>query len=107
MITFQSDAAGDVMMFDQVAHRMMEIMGKDIATRGVITVEQMPGCIARLRAAIAGERERARGQQAADRHEGDGEDGIDAPVGLAQRAVPLVELLERSLRREKPVLWGI
>ena len=113
MITFQSDASGDVMMFDQVAHRMMEIMGKDIAARGVITVEQLPGCIARLRAAIAGDKTQAaraaqaRGKRAADRNEGDGEAGDDAHVGLAQRAVPLVELLERSLRREKPVLWGI
>jgi hypothetical protein len=104
MITFQSDASGDVMMFDDVAHRMMDIMGKDRTTRGVVTVEQMPECIARLKAAIADDRARARGKTQDGEEE---ETGIAARVSLAQRALPLVELLERSLAREKPVLWGV
>lgn len=102
MITFQSDASGDVMMFDEVAHRMMEIMGKERTARGVITVEQMPECIARLKAAIAADR--AQGRSRDDEEE---ETGVAARVGLAQRALPLVELIERSLAREKPVLWGV
>jgi hypothetical protein len=102
MITFQSDASGDVMMFDEVAHRMMDIMGKEHTARGVITVEQMPECIARLKAAIAADRAQAR-----PRDDDEEETGVTARVGLAQRALPLVELIERSLAREKPVLWGI
>jgi hypothetical protein len=104
MITFQSDASGDVMMFDDIAHRMMELMGKDKSGRGVITVEQMPECIARLKAAIAEDRARARGGKQGEEEE---ESGVAARVSLAQRALPLVELLERSLAREKPVLWGV
>lgn len=104
MITFQSDASGDVMMFDEVAHHMMDLMGKEHTVRGVITVEQMPECIARLKAAIAEDRARARGRPQGEEEE---ETGIAARVSLAQRAIPLVELLERSLEREKPVLWGV
>jgi len=104
MITFQSDASGDVMMFDEVAHRMMDLMGKEHTQRGVITVEQMPECIARLQTAIAEDRALARGKPHDDEAE---ETGVAARVGLAQRAIPLVELLERSLAREKPVLWGL
>lgn len=109
MITFQSDACGDVMMFDKVAQHMMQIMGKDIATRGIITVEQMPECIARLQAAIAADRATASGPspQADDEDPNGGRLGAGAPVSLAQRAVPLVEQLERSLARNKPVLWGV
>lgn len=104
MITFQSDAAGDVMMFDEVAHRMMDLMGKEHTQRGVVTVEQMPECIARLKAAIAEDRAKA----VAQTHNEEGEEGfLAARVSLAQRAIPLVELLERSLAREKPVLWGV
>jgi hypothetical protein len=102
MITFQSDASGDVMMFDEVAHRMMDIMGKEHTQRGVVTVEQLPECIARLKAAIA--EDRARGRAEGDEEE---ETGVAARVSLAQRALPLLELLERSLQREKPVLWGL
>ncbi|RLJ68150.1 DUF1840 domain-containing protein [Sulfurisoma sediminicola] len=104
MITFQSDASGDVMMFDEVAHRMMEIMGKERTVRGVVTVEQMPECIARLKAAIAEDRAKAHGKPQGEEEE---ETGVAARVSLAQRALPLVELLERSLQREKPVLWGV
>ena len=104
MITFQSDASGDVMMFDEIAHHMMDIMGKERTRRGVVTVEQMPECIARLKAAIAEDRAHARGKAPGEEAE---ETGVAARVSLAQRAVPLVELLERSLQREKPVLWGI
>ena len=107
MITFQSDASGDVMMFDEVAHRMMDIMGKDKTGRGVITVEQMPDCIARLKAAIADDRAKARGKPQGEGVGEEEETGVSARVSLAQRAVPLVELLERSLQREKPVLWGV
>jgi len=103
MIVFQSDASGDVMMFDEVAHRMMDIMGKERTSRGVITVGQMPECIARLRAAIAEERAREKPRQDDEEDEA----GVAARVGLAQRALPLVELLERSLQRGKPVLWGL
>jgi len=116
MITFQSDASGDVMMFDEVARHMMEIMGKETTTRGVVTVEQMPDCIARLKSAIAEDRARAHNAHPhGNSHEdtggdsggGEAESGIAARVSLAQRAVPLVELLERSFQREKPVLWGV
>lgn len=101
MITFGCQACGEVMMFGDVAHRMMEIMGKEAAERGVITVEQLPGAIARLRAAITADR-------AADRPEDeDGGEGEEGPrVGLAQRALPLVELLERAREEKVPVLWG-
>jgi hypothetical protein len=106
MITFQSDASGDVMMFDEVAHRMMDLIGKEHTQRGVITVEQMPECIARLKAAIAEDRAQARAQAKPQDDEAE-ETGVAARVSLAQRAIPLVELLERSLEREKPVLWGL
>ncbi len=108
MITFQSEASGDVMMFDEVAHRMMDIIGKEHTQRGVVTVEQMPECIARLRAAIAEDRARARGKPAGGAEaDEEAEAGVAARVSLAQRALPLLELFERSLVREKPVLWGV
>jgi chemotaxis protein histidine kinase CheA len=104
MITFGSEVGPDIMMFDEVAHRMMDLMGKDQSARGVVTVEQLPDVIARLKDAIEQDKAQQRGQQPEDA--GD-EDAAPARVGLAQRAVPLVELLEISLARKKPVTWGI
>lgn len=107
MITFRSDAAADVMMFDDVARRMMEIMGKEFSARGIITVEQLPDAIARLRAAIAEDRAHHAGEYDQPETEEVPGGGKRAYVGLAQRAVPLVEFLEYSLKAEKPVMWGI
>jgi hypothetical protein len=103
MITFRSEVGPDIMMFDDVAHHMMQLMGKDQTERGVITVEQLPEIIARLKAAAA--LDRAQHGDALD--EEDEESEAARPVGLAQRVVPLIELLEISLRGQKPVTWGV
>lgn len=103
MITFRSEVGPDIMMFDDVAHRMMELMGKDKTARGVITVEQLPACVARLKAAAAVDKAQ-HGDPLSDEDE---ENEAARPVGLAQRIIPLVELLEISLERQKPVTWGV
>jgi len=104
MIVFRSEVGPDIMMFDEVAQRMMELMGKQKAAQGVVTVEQLPAAIARLKAAAAHDRAQHAGA-AADA--GDEENAAPPPVGLAQRVLPLVELLEISLRGGKPVTWGV
>lgn len=105
LVTFKCGVCADVMMFGEVAKQMMQIIGKTLGPRGVITVEQMPDAIARLRQAIEEERRlRAAGPAAgAD----DGEDDQRERIGIAQRALPLIELLECSLREEVAVTWGV
>jgi hypothetical protein len=107
MIVFRSDAAADIMMFDDVAKRMMEIMGREFSTRGIVTVEQLPDAIARLKAAIAADRALHAGDVDTPELEDVPGGGKRAYVGLAQRAAPLVEFLEYSLKGDKPVMWGI
>lgn len=104
IITFSSKAAGDVIMFGDVAQRLMKIMGKEADAKGIITVEQLPAAIDHLRAAIAADKA-ARAAQAAD------DDDVDTSrpqaISLAQRAVPLLELLEWAHKKQKPVVWGV
>ncbi len=109
IIVFQSQAAGDVIMFGDVAQRMMAIMGKDVADQGIITVDQLPDAINRLRAAIAADKAERAGKTDDDLPKKErAEDGSSRPfVNLMQRAVPLVELLELSLKKNKPVVWGV
>jgi hypothetical protein len=105
LVTFKSGVCADVMMFGEVARQMMEIIGKTLGPHGVITVEQMPGAIARLRQAIAEERRlREAGPSAAG---DDGEEDQRERIGVAQRALPLIELLECSLREDVAVTWGV
>lgn len=109
IVIFQSAAAGDVIMFGDVARRMMEIMGKDPDDKGIVTVEQLPEAIARLKAAIAEDKVKRAGVQDEDlpQTESTPNGGQRAFVSLVQRAVPLLELLEWALKKKKPVVWGV
>lgn len=106
MIVFRSDAAADIMMFDDVAKSMMEIIGREFSTRGIITVAQLPDAIARLRAAIASDRAAHAGEYDRPEFE-EAPGGKRAYVGVAARAVPLAEMFEYSLKADKPVMWGV
>jgi hypothetical protein len=112
IVTFQSPASGDVIMFGDVAQRMMKLMGKDVTDKGIITVEQLPDAVARLKAAIEEDKRQRAGVQEEDQplteKVGAGGTANSRPfVTLTQRAVPLLELLEWSLKKKKPVVWGV
>ena len=112
IVTFQSPASGDVIMFGDVAKRMMELMGKAVTDKGIVTVEQLPDAVARLKAAIEDDKQQRAGLPEEDLPQtepiGDGGGKGSRPfVSLAQRAVPLLELLEWSLKKKKPVVWGV
>ncbi|HEX5127481.1 MAG TPA: DUF1840 domain-containing protein [Rhodocyclaceae bacterium] len=101
LISFKSSGASDVMMFGEVAAHMLEIMGKDpAAKRGVITVEQLPAAIEKLRAATTADK----AQPAAMDDENESR-GAAVKVSLTQRAIPLIELLNRASRESEPVIW--
>jgi hypothetical protein len=112
IVTFQSPASGDVIMFGDVAQRMMKLMGKEPADKGIVTVEQLPDAIARLKAAIEEDKRQRAGLSEEDlpQTEPDLGKGVKSSrpfVTLTQRAVPLLELLEWSLKKKKPVVWGV
>lgn len=108
LIVFKSKAAGDVMMFGDVAQSLMEIMGKSPEAKGIVTVEQLPDAIARLKAAVAQDKAEKPVVDHDERvFEKTPEGGKREHVSLARRAVPLIELLEFSLKEGEPVVWGV
>lgn len=111
LIIFKSPASGDVIMFEKNGKEMLSVLGKDPAdAKGIITVDQLPGAIATLRGAI--DADKAHAAARADEADADADDDAEArPAGggvsFFQRAVPLLELLERSLKDKVPVTWGV
>ncbi len=108
LFTFRSDAASDVIMFGDTAKKLISILGKDPDdSKGIVTVEQLPDAIRRLRTAI--EEDKVRSQRTPEQEEADaeaGRTGLAAPVSLAQRAWPLLDMMEHSQRERVPVIWG-
>jgi hypothetical protein len=108
LVIFKSAASGDIAYFDDVAKHMIELMGKDVTDKGVVTVEQLPAAIARLEAAIAGDRPQHREHLLADETKETDPDGNERPhVSLTRRAQPLLEMLREALKEKEPVTWGV
>lgn len=109
IVTFKSAASADVIYFGDVAQRILALMGKDVADQGIVTVEQLPGAIIRLKAAIAADKEdhRRHLQDEAPQTERCAGGGLRPFVSLTQRAAPLLRMLEESLEEKKPVVWGV
>ena len=111
LITFKSGASADVIMFGDPAKELIAMLGKDPEdAKGIVTVEQLPQAIEKLRAAIEADKAR-RALRDAEREEQEAEEqgktGMAAPAGLAQRAWPLLDMLESALKEGVPVVWGV
>jgi len=107
LITFKSDADGDVIMFGQIGRLMLKTVGKDPDdARGIITAIQLPEAISRLRAAI--ELDKAEHAPAEDFETTELEPGQPYPepvIHFNQRAVPLLDMLLHSARDGVDVVW--
>lgn len=105
LVRFESNVAGEMLMFAEVARRLLRAAGKECSARGVILAEQVPEIVARLRAAVEAAREREANPDAED--EDEDEDAAANPVvTLGQRAQPFIELLELTAREPKGfVIW--
>jgi hypothetical protein len=103
LVTFSSKAGADILMLSQHAKPILQIMGKldgtELPVRGVFMPEQMAQTIAQLEDAIAVSPAPAEEDEDAPR------DPIARPVGLRQRAFPLLDLLKRAKENGYPVLW--
>lgn len=108
LVVFRSKAAGEIYMFAETAHRMLDLIGKSTTPQGVITADQIPDALAKLVAAVDAEKAE---QQQAGRDRDDeargGASGSERPITLGQRAFPLIEMLRAAAKRNVDVTWGV
>lgn len=88
-------------MFGDIAVTLLKMMGHSGTVPGAILAQDIPPALERLKAAVAAAPEPAQKQASA----GDGRGDKEPAVSLRQRAFPLVELLERAVRKNCDVLW--
>ncbi len=102
LIIFSSQAAAQVMMLDDLAKHLLAILGRQLETRGIITVEQLPAAIQALEKAIVLD------NQASEENKNEEEEiPSNERLRLAQRAFPLLDMLRRAAKKNKPVTWGV
>jgi hypothetical protein len=108
---FTSKATGDTLMLGPHGDALLRLLGREPAPRGIIEVAAMPAAIGALKEAIAAE-VAARRQRVPDAA-AEGEDEADEAAGVARDRIPLhrrmwpmLQMLERSLAENEPVVWG-
>lgn len=103
---FKSKAAGDVIMLQATGDRVLALIGKEPAAKGIIEPAQMASAMQALADAIAADdAARARGPGSDDAAE-DSADQRDK-ISLRQRAWPLVDMMKRALAADEPITWGV
>ena len=103
---FKSKAGADVLMMGDSATAVLGLMGRAPAPQGILEFKDLPALMQALEAGVAAdeaqfqravEDARAAGQSA-PRRQG---------VSLRQRAWPLHELMQRSIKEQVDVVWGV
>ena len=111
LITFKSKAYPNVMMYQDHAKRILDLLHKD-SDRGVITAQEATQAVKLLENEI----EESRKHQATDEmeqdvkaHQGDEDPEHQPiePVSFSTRAFPLLEMLRASRDQQTDVLWGV
>jgi Domain of unknown function (DUF1840) len=103
---FKSRAAGTVIMTDAIGAQVLEILGKSGPT-GIVTVTQLPSAIASLQAAAAHSKTQAKATESGQQEPSEQDVAMGKNINLATRLLPLIDLMQTSLKAEKDVTWGV
>jgi hypothetical protein len=106
---FKSKAAGDVIMLGPNGDRVLRIVGREPAAKGIFEVADMPAVISAIEQAVAADEARraATGDAAAADSNGQDNEPPAERVALRQRVWPLVEMLRRCHAAGEVVVWGV
>ena len=102
-------------MFRETAEKIFKVIGKPLGIRGVLTPEELTAAIAALKTEMEKEKEYLKAvREREDKLFKEGKDldeekkpSIEQPVYFTQRAYPLLEMFELSLKDDTPVVWGV
>ncbi|SIS90774.1 DUF1840 domain-containing protein [Neptunomonas antarctica] len=96
LVTFTTDAYGSITMFGDVALAMLKMMGHSATVPGAILAADVPAALSKLTAAIdAG----TTPPPVPDK------DAEEVEVNMANRALPLIDLLAAAAKAESNVMW--
>lgn len=100
LVTFTTDVFADITMFEKDAHAMLKMMGHSGTIPSAILAEDVPAALNRLTAAINSEN----ASLLIDEDKGE-EDANEPVVSLANRALPLINLLTAAANEGCDVMW--
>ncbi len=94
--TFRSKAAGDLIMLGEHGDKVMTLLGREPAAKGIFEARDLPALIARLESAV---------DEPDPAQKPDDERGV--LVGMKTRVWPLVEMMRRAQGAGEAIVWGV
>lgn len=104
LVKFISSETGEMVMLAETARPLLQAMGKECLAKGVITKGEMPEAIAALNRYL--DMNTPQEPQLSEEEEAD-IPAMARPVGMKQRAWPLLNMLGRTAqsKKESHILW--
>ena len=96
LVTFTTDAYADITMFGDVALTMLKMMGHSATVPGAILAADVPVALSRLTDAVDAQKTLPQVE---------GENADEAVVSMANRALPLINLLTAAAKADSDVMW--
>ena len=96
LVTFTTDAYADITMFGDVALTLLKMMGHSATVPGAILAADVPAALSRLTIAIDAEKTSLPVQD---------KDTNESVVSMANRGLPLINLLTAAVRADCNVMW--
>lgn len=98
LVTFSSEASGDISFFGDVAHRLLKCMGLSGAVPGALKADEVAGALQQLQAAL-------HDPATSTPSSGKDRDEDEPEIRLSQRAVPLIAMLQEAVKTNNHVMW--
>jgi hypothetical protein len=113
LVRFKSKAAAEVVMYEEHAKRILDLLHKDVKM-GVFTAEELPQAVAKLEHEITESRLHPTTEEVQHdvmvHHGDDGDDHEHEPtqfVSFSTRAYPLLEMMRAAQHGRNDVMWGV
>jgi len=99
LVKFTTNAYADITMFGDIALTMLKMMGHSATVPGAILAADVPAALSRLTAAIAAEKVLLPAED-------EDKDSKEPGVSMANRALPLINLLAAAAKANCNVMWS-
>jgi len=97
LVTFTTQGSADITLFGDIALVLLKMMGHSATVPGAILADDVPVALNRLTAAIA--KDKASPPK-------DHKDQDEPGMGMAHRALPLINLLTAASKANTNVMWN-
>jgi hypothetical protein len=98
-ITFHTKSYADITFLTDVGKQLIALMGHTPSVPGAIVASDLPAALARLRSGLVEIPSDNQPEEDARA------DDAERPVSLAQRALPLIQLIEAAVAEKENVMW--